>query len=587
MQSSRDIDSNSSQAMPSQIRFRLIRLASIASLLPLGMVGKNVAAITNNDYPSFQEIIKGLENCEVQLSHDGLPSSFFHSSNDADFMHVPIVLVFVTRSNKKKNAEIITTYQLGKRDPSRVKGLYCRINFLVPINIIGDYNIGDEYYLWIFWDHRCCFYSHKSNPNIGMNPTDFYVILITNLTKSGVALFIDSNMFMDSYGRNFGIIFFTGRYDTGSLCIHRYDKLDKRQKVVDMVCRRVTTNVVDLLEQLNSPASIWSIDTSRIPTIPVDGKNPIIFKPGLMKPRNPFNRNEPGSSFDQMIQIIFQRANATVYKYKVSWISPYFQFGKFGQDPTVFITPIEFLVKGVNGFKFLTCHFERYISFHLYVKPFQMELWVTLIVFIISLTILTKIYIRWGYFCPTFSPWLFMAASLVEKTCPVPADFEKKYFFRLVLGWWVFMSLTLTNCYHSLLISELNSPFPAKMPKLFQDLLCDGGRQTVQRYWQLRQSEKVGEMEAWLNQTILSRHKGPWMNNLVKRLSAQNPYTQKCFSLLSQPTDTTYTFSFVDYLINRYIYFTKNELIDEISLGTILLYKMFDSDLELSRNMFP
>ncbi|OXA40634.1 hypothetical protein Fcan01_24509 [Folsomia candida] len=71
-----------------------------------------------------------------------------------------------------------------------------------------------------------------------------------------------------------------------------------------------------------------------------------------------------------------------------------------------------------------------------------------------------------------FPTWLFMLSTVLEEGYGVPADIERKQFFRLTMGLWCLMSVILTNCYNGIMTTELNAPLQGGKLKTFSDLVC-------------------------------------------------------------------------------------------------------------------
>ncbi|OXA39942.1 hypothetical protein Fcan01_25234 [Folsomia candida] len=125
-----------------------------------------------------------------------------------------------------------------------------------------------------------------------------------------------------------------------------------------------------------------------------------------------------------------------------------------------------------EGFQFLTCYTEPYISFNLYITPFQTELWVVLGLSITTIITVTAIVLHYRKEEQYFSIWLFILATLFEETGFIPSKIVKCDYFRLSLGTWCLMSVILTNVYNGLMISELNAPRKMFHPEIFFHLRC-------------------------------------------------------------------------------------------------------------------
>ncbi|OXA38438.1 hypothetical protein Fcan01_26789 [Folsomia candida] len=184
----------------------------------------------------------------------------------------------------------------------------------------------------------------------------------------------------------------------------------------------------------------------------------------------------------------------------------------------------------VEGYQFLTCHAEPYISFYFYLTPFQTEVWVALgvsICTIVAIMVVVHNFVNQKEKQP-FSPWMFVLATIFEEGGFIPSKLEKSTFFRILLGIWSIMSVTLTNGYNGIMISELNSPLQLARPEKFDDLICQsGGIYSDQA--QIRE-------QSWRNLTqffmLVHEISFGGFNSLQYRTSQSNG-NDKCYKLLS------------------------------------------------------
>ncbi|OXA43074.1 hypothetical protein Fcan01_21915 [Folsomia candida] len=94
-----------------------------------------------------------------------------------------------------------------------------------------------------------------------------------------------------------------------------------------------------------------------------------------------------------------------------------------------------------------------------------------------TITIIATQNIAYAYFSDNITTslcvWLFVIATMFEETGHLTGKIEKNTFIRLILGSWCLMSVTLTNCYNGIMISDLNAPLDSSRPTLFDHLLCE------------------------------------------------------------------------------------------------------------------
>ncbi|OXA49053.1 Glutamate receptor 4 [Folsomia candida] len=202
---------------------------------------------------------------------------------------------------------------------------------------------------------------------------------------------------------------------------------------------------------------------------------------------------------------------------------------------------VELIFTHVEGYKFLTCHAEPYISFDFYLSPYQTELWVVLgisICTIIAIMTLVHNFHRPEEKQP-FSAWLFVLASLFEETGFLSSKIERATFFRILIGIWSIMSVILTNGYNGIMISELNSPRQLSHPENFEDLVC----QNKFKNNQFKSADTMGlsdseeqQYQDFIRVELWKKANSMWMidhssgPNHFDRLHGQNT----CYKLLSK-----------------------------------------------------
>ncbi|OXA39860.1 hypothetical protein Fcan01_25223 [Folsomia candida] len=171
-----------------------------------------------------------------------------------------------------------------------------------------------------------------------------------------------------------------------------------------------------------------------------------------------------------------------------------------------------------EGYQFLTCYAEPYISFDFYLSPYQTEAWVALGVSIFTIIALMTIVYHFLYKKDKqpFSAWLFVLASIFEEGGVLPSKVEKATFFRILLGIWSIMSVILTNGYNGIMISELNSPRRLYHPETFNDLACQGQIKNMLKVW--HRNKQLMSLSDWTQ-----FHNLVEFNSWVEGLSADLP----------------------------------------------------------------
>lgn len=157
------------------------------------------------------------------------------------------------------------------------------------------------------------------------------------------------------------------------------------------------------------------------------------------------------------------------------------------------VIDVALIVTGNEGYQFLTCYSQPYITFAFYLSPYQTELWIVLgftLATIIALAT-TVVHFLSREDRQHFSAWLFVLASLFEESGFMPSKIEKAAFFRICFGIWSIMSVILTNGYNGIMISDLNSPRRLAHPEYFDDLRCASPFDDAIKYLRL-EAEKGG-----------------------------------------------------------------------------------------------
>ncbi|OXA46203.1 hypothetical protein Fcan01_19288 [Folsomia candida] len=125
-----------------------------------------------------------------------------------------------------------------------------------------------------------------------------------------------------------------------------------------------------------------------------------------------------------------------------------------------------------NGYQFLSCYAESYLTFEFYWMPFKPTLWIGFFASMTLTFIVFYIYMIWKYKQLPFSIWLSFVSILFDDFSSVPKMVGKSLFYRLIFAAWGPVSLLFTNCYSGLMISELNAPLKQTRSQNFEDLIC-------------------------------------------------------------------------------------------------------------------
>lgn len=206
----------------------------------------------------------------------------------------------------------------------------------------------------------------------------------------------------------------------------------------------------------------------------------------------------------------------------------------------------QFIYIRQGGTQFLTCYEEKLLTFAFYQSPFKLELWlgiiVSLVAVVTSLTLFTKYYFNGKDHPPSFAPWVLVLGTVFDEAGSIPWRLELQTFHRLVFGSWALMAIFLTNCYTSIMITELNAPFPGTQPETFWDLVCGNRAISFRNITKWAEQENI--LFYWENMMFgesnyRSKEGAPDFSVVNISAEMQNPCARKhCFRLLSPSGDT-------------------------------------------------
>lgn len=180
----------------------------------------------------------------------------------------------------------------------------------------------------------------------------------------------------------------------------------------------------------------------------------------------------------------------------------------------------------------MTCYETNFITFEFYLTPFQTNLWLGILIAIVTVVATLSIYTNNpGSSALSYSSWALVLGTVFDEAGSIPENIEKKPFHRLVFGSWALMAIFLTNCYTGVITTELNAPLPGVQPETWWDLIC--GDRTLH----------AADLPKWLT----SQHIYWYWNEIMEGVRLvvkdetyqpllKNPYqVEDCFRLLSPP----------------------------------------------------
>lgn len=143
-----------------------------------------------------------------------------------------------------------------------------------------------------------------------------------------------------------------------------------------------------------------------------------------------------------------------------------------GQAPMLYYTTIS------QGFSFMTCYSEQTLSFEMLLRPFDIEVWIVIILSVltimVALVVVSIPHYNWMMCTAISFSHLFLISTMFERPTTVLRKLEVKTEFRVLTGIWVLVSIILTNAYLGLSITSISAPLESKSVTRFEQLAKPG-----------------------------------------------------------------------------------------------------------------
>ncbi|OXA43024.1 hypothetical protein Fcan01_22233 [Folsomia candida] len=507
--------------------------------------------------PVFYTLFHNLDLCNIQVLRDDRQIS------NIDWFNINRPTKILTEIKKSKsiftndfNPQPINVFKSRSFSPCKLAIILANQYLFIPRNphrVLLDKYINTVLNGYMFYNDN-----HNRKELLGQ---DFVTLFVTAQSHQNKSSHVDFTLIEYS---QIGILVLLddGKFE---LCAWTNINWDKYAIFLqkDLSCREETiqhsaNNIVDIYKTIPASLPPWCYNNlMQMQLVDVAYNN-------VTQSESNFG----DSVTNYVLQLVFQAANETVlFQLNCAPAHSLLLFVRDGMEPHLSkLFPIKknlvtLVITKNSGYEFLSCYRKEYITFKLYITPFKTWVWVSVVS---SLTLIIGITTAYKYYgrlrSISFSPWMFILATLFEETGPIPVRIERNNFFRLVLGSWCLVSVVLTNCYNGIMISELNSPLPTYSPSNFDDLICDKMAPTdipkllnsIQYFTGRHENSshpinpkenifKSGYVRiAWyLKELVFFRSEGNNMpiNALYQRTQElENQFTSnQCFSLLSLP----------------------------------------------------
>jgi hypothetical protein len=192
------------------------------------------------------------------------------------------------------------------------------------------------------------------------------------------------------------------------------------------------------------------------------------------------------------------------------------------------------LTSSTDSMRFLTCYSTPFLSFNLYVDPFEISTWTGIftIVFIIA-TLLHILMLKKtsANRTPTssFSPTCYLLSTLLDQADEdtVPKGLRFSQAFRFAIALWLLSIVLLSNIYLSKVIAQLNSPLRSGKLDYYKDIVCPWSDAA-------KSPGRVPKLSLLLYELWIFWWTPSSISDYVRNHTTN--YEGKCFSYLSTPT---------------------------------------------------
>jgi hypothetical protein len=120
--------------------------------------------------------------------------------------------------------------------------------------------------------------------------------------------------------------------------------------------------------------------------------------------------------------------------------------------------------------KFLSCYATPVLRFEMYVRPFELPLWISIGTILSSISIFIYVYNRKKNLSPSFSPFFFFVSTLFEEPYSVPTVLWNDTKFKILTIVWLLTAVIFTNLYAGDMIGDLSVPIREQALYSFQDV---------------------------------------------------------------------------------------------------------------------
>jgi hypothetical protein len=121
--------------------------------------------------------------------------------------------------------------------------------------------------------------------------------------------------------------------------------------------------------------------------------------------------------------------------------------------------------------QFISCFEKPTLKFQMYVKPFNIGVWISLFLCCSLITILMYIYNRIFRLSGSFCPILFFVSALLGASYSIPYAIWNSKIFKVISTCWLLTGILFTNLYIGLMISDVTAPVQGEIYNTFEKIL--------------------------------------------------------------------------------------------------------------------
>jgi len=250
-------------------------------------------------------------------------------------------------------------------------------------------------------------------------------------------------------------------------------------------------------------------------------------------------------------------------------------------------------VTGSTEYEAITCYTQPLLSFHIYSSPFLFNLWISISLVVVFLSVFLNICIYFFHrkCSSSILSTLFSVSLLANASYYVPKSVWDSNVFICTCTPWILTTMILSNCYQSLVISEVNAPMKGEQLKNVPKYTISDNKTSLEPSPEYIKATKMIVRKLELNTKYDINSKSSLTNYLrcihEERVKYQRP---NCFALLSE-TLAVYKGMQNGLISSLYLYISlilakENEVVD-FSEESVPLYNYKYHALDLLLRLYP